>query len=68
MCLSASPLGLGESIIYSILPLCLKKLCPSVNTFILIISPLIFLMEDQITSLKCNGIGVLCKVACETAG
>ena len=40
----------------SILPLCLKKLCPSVNTFILIISPLISLMEDQISSLKCSAV------------
>ena len=53
------PTGLGKSIIYSILPLCLKKLCPSSNTFILIISPLISLMEDQISSLKCKGISAV---------
>ena len=29
-----------------------EKLCPSVNTVILIIFPLISLMEDQISSLK----------------
>ena len=50
------PTGLGKSIIYSILPLCLKKLCPSINTFILIISPLISLMDYQISSLKCSAV------------
>ena len=53
------PTGFGKSIIYSLLPLCLKKLCPSVNTFILIISPLIYLMEDRMSSLKCKGIGAV---------
>ena len=44
-CVYQPPTGFGKSIIYSTLPLCLKKLCPLVNTFILTLSPLISLME-----------------------
>lgn len=53
------PTGFGKSVIYNIIPICLKRLFPSLDPFVLIISPLISLMEDQISNLKDKGINAV---------
>ena len=56
------PTGYGKSLIYQLLPLCVKELASKnlfisdFHPFILVISPLISLMQDQVTSLKCRGL------------
>ena len=55
------PTGFGKSLIYQLLPVCAEELAllspvgPGFKPFVLIVSPLISLMQDQVASLRCKG-------------
>ena len=53
------PTGFGKSAIYQALPYCVDALRDSstgIKPVILVVSPLIALMRDQVTSLKAKGV------------
>ena len=60
------PTGYGKSLIYQLPPACVKELAsmgfltPQCQPFVLVISPLISLMQDQVTSIKLRGLLPLC--------
>ena len=60
------PTGFGKSLIYQILPVCaeelavLKPIGSEFKPFVLIVSPLISLMQDQVASLRGKGFKALC--------
>ena len=55
------PTGFGKLLIYQLLPVCADELAllspvgPGFKPFVLIVSPLISLMQDQVASLRCKG-------------
>ena len=54
------PIGFGKSLIYQLLPVCAKELAmlnpvgPDFKPFVLIVSPLVSLMQDQVATLRDN--------------
>ena len=53
------PTGFGKSVIYQALPYCMEALgddSAPIKPVVLVVSPLIALMRDQVTSLKSKGI------------
>ena len=59
------PTGFGKLLIYQLLPVCADELAslspvgPGFKPFVLIVSPLISLMQDQVASLRCKGFRAL---------
>ena len=56
------PTGYGKSIIYTLLPICMdlfRKIEPG-QSIVVIISPLISLMEDQLASFSTFGVPAAC--------
>jgi superfamily II DNA helicase RecQ len=55
------PTGFGKSLIYQLLPVCAEALAilspvgPDFKPFIVIVSPLISLMQDQVATLRDKG-------------
>ena len=50
------PTGFGKSAIYQALPYCAESLEGSSRAMVLVISPLIALMRDQVSSLRAKGV------------
>ena len=56
------PTGFREWLIYLLLPVCAKELAilspvgPDFKPFVLIVSPLVLLMQDQVATLRDNGL------------
>ena len=54
------PTGFGKSVIYSMIPICFDVASQQEGHIILVISPLIALMEDQVASLESYGLNAAC--------
>lgn len=50
------PTGYGKTIIYSLIPTIVDKYRDVSNTFVIVISPLVALMEDQVVNIEETGI------------
>jgi superfamily II DNA helicase RecQ len=53
------PTGFGKSLIYQMAPMVVKQLGLCINPIILVISPLVSLMQDQVNQLKKQGISAV---------
>ena len=53
------PTGFGKSLIYQMTPMVVKQLGLCMNPIILVISPLVSLMQDQVNQLKNHGISAV---------
>ena len=53
------PMGFGKSLIFQMAPLVVKELNLCENPIIIVVSPLVTLMQDQVTQLRKQGISAI---------
>ena len=53
------PTGFGKSLIYQMAPMVMKELGLCINPIIIVISPLVSLMQDQVNQLEKQGLSAV---------